>query len=60
MQVKELDNVEYLEEETIAHGARDTASWTLDRIDQGDDCANSIYDLGLGRDGQGVEILDTG
>ena len=62
IQVKKLENVEYLEEETVLHGAGDTISWALDRIDQRDDCANGIYDPEPGRDGQGVDIyvLDTG
>ena len=63
LQVKELEGVEYVEEETIAHGARyETTSWALDRIDQRDGNLDGIYDPGPGRDGEGVNIyiLDTG
>ena len=60
--MKELDNVEYIEEEAVTHGAGDTVSWALDRIDQRGDCADGIYEPGPGRDGQGVDIyiLDSG
>ena len=62
MQVRELDNVEYVEEETMAYSAGYTVSWALDRIDQRDNCYDHIYDAGAGRHGHGVDIyiLDTG
>ena len=63
IQVKELENVEYLEEETIFHSARyKTTSWALDRIDQRGSDLDDAYDPGPGRDGEGVDIyiLDTG
>ena len=63
LQVKELESVEYLEEETTAHGAQyETTSWALDRIDQRDGNLDGMYNPGPGRDGQGVDIyiLDSG
>ena len=62
LQVKELKNIEYLEEETVVRSAGYTFSWALDRIDQRDNCFDNIYDPGAGRHGQGVDIyiLDTG
>ena len=63
MQVKELENVEYLEEESTADIARYTTnSWALDRIDQRGSDLDGIYDPGPGRDGEGVDIyiIDTG
>ena len=60
--MKDLENVEYIEEETIAHIAGDTISWALDRIDQQEARLDDKYDPGPGCDGQGVDIyiLDTG
>ena len=61
-QVKDLENVEYVEEETMASGAATTSSWALDRIDQTSSKGDNSYDPGTGRDGSGVDIyvLDTG
>ena len=62
IQVKNLENVEYIEEETFARGAGETFSWGLDRIDQIGHCPDGIYDPGPERDGEEVDIyiLDTG
>ena len=61
-QVKNLENVEYVEEETMATGAATTSSWALDRIDQIPSKGDKMYDPGTGRNGSGVDIyvLDTG
>ena len=63
LQVKELQNVEYIAEDTVVHTYRyETDSWALDRIDQRGGDLDGIYDPGPGRDGEGVDIyiLDTG
>ena len=62
MQVKDLENIEYIEEETMVYADGKTASWALDRVDQREGCLDAIYDPGMGRDGGGVDIyiLDTG
>ena len=54
--VKELENVEYIEEETMVRGTGATASWALDRIDQISSTGDDAYDPGTGRDGSGVDI----
>ena len=60
--MKELPNVEYIEEETMATGAATTSSWALDRIDQWSPKGDNAYNPGTGRDGSGVDIyiFDTG
>ena len=62
IQVKHLEGVEYIEEETFARADEETNSWALDRIDQREGDLDGIYDPGPGRDGEGVDIyiLDTG
>lgn len=62
LQVKHFENVDYIEEETMARGAGTTASWALDRIDQISSSGDNAYNPGTGRDGSGVDIyiFDTG
>ena len=57
IQIKEFDNVEFVEEETFAKAS---LSWALDRIDQVSPYLDGIFEPG--RDGEGVDIfiLDTG
>ena len=57
IQIKDLDNVEFVEEETFAESS---LSWALDRIDQVSPVLDGIFEPG--RDGEGVDIyiLDTG
>ena len=60
--MKDLENVEYIEEETMATGSETTDSWALDRIDQILPLGDNTYNPGTGRDGSGVDIyvLDSG
>ena len=62
VEVKGLENVEYIEEETLARGTALTYSWALDRIDQTSSFRDGMYDPGTGRNGQGIDIyvLDSG
>ena len=62
VEVKGLENVEYIEEETVARGTALTYSWALDRIDQVSPIRDNVYNPGTGRDGEGVDIyvLDSG
>ena len=57
LQIKNLENVEFVEEETFAEAS---LSWALDRIDQVSPVLDGIFEPG--RDGEGVDIyiLDTG
>ena len=57
IKIKDLDNVEFVEEETFAEAS---LSWALDRIDQVSPVLDGIFEPG--RDGEGVDIyiLDTG
>ena len=57
LQIKDLDDVEFVEEETFAEAS---LSWALDRIDQVSPVLDGIFEPG--RDGEGVDIyiLDTG
>ena len=54
--VKELVNVECIEEETMVRGTEATDSWALDRIDQVSSLGDNAYNPGTGRDGNGVDI----
>ena len=62
VEVKGLENVEYIEEETMARGTALTYSWALDRIDQVSPIRDNVYDPGAGRNGQGIDVyvLDSG
>ena len=57
IQIKDLDNVKFVEEETFAEAS---LSWALDRIDQVSPVLDGIFEPG--GDGYGVDIyiLDTG
>ena len=57
IQIKDLDNVDFVEEETFAEAS---LSWALDRIDQVSPVLDGIFEPG--GDGEGVDIfiLDTG
>ena len=56
VEVKGLENVEYIEEETMARGTALTYSWALDRIDQVSPFRDSVYNPGTGRNGEGIDI----
>ena len=62
MQVKALDNVEYVEEETMASGSQTTCaiSWGRDRVEQTSSTLDCRYDpIGEG-EGSDIYILDSG
>ena len=56
-QVKDLDNVELVEEETYAEG---TISWALDRIDQVGSTLNGKFEPYGDGEGVDIYILDSG
>ena len=56
-QVKDLDNVEFVEEETYAYSA---ISWALDRIDQTSSILDNKFNPYGNGEGTDVYILDTG
>ena len=56
-QVKDLDNVEFVEEETYAEG---TLSWALDRIDQVSSTLNGKFEPYGDGEGVDIYILDSG
>ena len=57
LQIKDLDNVEFVEEETFAEAS---LSWALDRIDQVSPVLDGIFEPGGDGEGVDIYILDTG
>ena len=57
MQIKDLDNVEFVEEETFAEAS---LSWALDRIDQVSPVLDGIFEPGGDGEDVDIYILDTG
>ena len=57
IQIKDLDNVEFVEEETFAEAS---LSWALDRIDQVSPVLDGIFEPGGDGEGVDIYILDTG
>ena len=57
LQIKDLDNVEFVEEETFAEAS---LSWALDRIDQASPVLDGIFEPGGDGEGVDIYILDTG
>ena len=57
IQIKDLANVESVEEETFAEAS---LSWALDRIDQVSPILDGIFEPGCDGEGVDIYILDTG
>ena len=57
LQIKDLDNVEFVEEETFAEAS---LSWALDRIYQVSPVLDGIFEPGGDGEGVDIYILDTG
>ena len=57
LQIKDLENVEFVEEETFAEAS---LSWALDRIDQVSPVLDGIFEPGGDGEGVDIYILDTG
>ena len=57
LQIKDLDNVEFVEEETFAEAS---ISWALDRVDQVSRVLDSIFQHEGDGEGVDIYILDTG
>ena len=57
LQIKNLDNIEFVEEETFAEAS---LSWALDRIDQVSPVLDGIFEPGGDGEGVDIYILDTG
>ena len=57
LQIKDLDNVEFVEEETFAEAS---LSWALDRIDQVSPVLDGKFEPGGDGEGVDIYILDTG
>ncbi|XP_041379535.1 LOW QUALITY PROTEIN: proteinase R-like, partial [Gigantopelta aegis] len=57
IQIKDLDNVEFVEEETFAEAS---LSWALDRIDQVSPVLDGIFEPEGDGEGVDIYILDTG
>ena len=56
-QIKDLDNVDFVEEETFAEAS---LSWALDRIDQVSPILDGIFEPGGDGEGVDIYILDSG
>ena len=57
IQIKDLDNVDFVEEETFAEAS---LSWALDRIDQVSPVLDGIFEPGGDGEGVDIYILDSG
>ena len=57
IQIKDIDNVEFVEEETYAKAS---LSWALDRIDQVSPELDGIFEPGGDGESVDIYILDTG
>ena len=57
LQIKDLENVEFVEEETFAEAS---LSWALDRIDQVSPVLDGIFEPEGDGEGVDIYILDTG
>ena len=57
IQIKDLDNVELVEEETFVKAS---LSWALDRIDQVSPVLDGIFEPGGDGEDVDIYILDTG
>ena len=57
LQIKDLENVEFVEEETFAEAS---LSWALDRIDQVSPVLDGIFEPDGDGEGVDIYILDTG
>ena len=57
IEIKDLDNVEFVKEEIFAEAS---LSWALDRIDQVSPVLDGIFETGGDGEGVDIYILDTG